>query len=669
LSLARSIARPIARSVARPITGESSGGGAPQLPSVSSLGIFFSPYNWFSDGSESLQSNNIKSDATYAISNTPGAYFKTRFSGTSFSIAVDVAAIVSAGISAGNYPVIEYQIDGGAWQRVQLASSSSIIELASSLSVGIHTIECHFVGVIWSGGDRWITPVLAIKITDIILDDGEFLYAPTIKPKRAMLYGDSHSEGYEVLASGTTVANQNARLAWPALLASHLNAEYGVAGFAGQGYTVGVGGASLPDCEDAWNFYSSGKSRLVSSVFAPDIDYVVSGHGTNDADGGALQTAVQNTLAAMKAASPNGVVFSIMPPGGNRTTIIAGTDAVADSAVIAVQTNTNYMTGANVNGSHLSEIGQVNYAAGVWAAMEPLIPAIAIPSNTVLPTITGVPNIGQTLSLTRGSWSGFPSPTFTQQWRRNGVDLSGQTGTTYVIQSGDLNASISVAVTATNSQGSATAESTGVEIVEPLGITLVSQTTRTGTTSGGNSTAINTTGADLLVVAASWFAGTTANITITDSAGNTWVELTKQTHANNQAVRIFYVENPVTSASHTITVSGAGTFAPAWFAAFSGSFAGSPLQNGATVSAATTLQTGAVAPSVAALVIAAAVGASSPSSLPSGYSLGFVQAFVAGTSVPLAVGYKIQDTAVSENPQFAWSGNSFAAAVIAAFEP
>ena len=79
--------------------------------------------------------------------------------------------------------------------------------------------------------------------------------------------------------------------------------------------------------------------------------------------------------------------------------------------------------------------------------------------NVELPSILGTPYTGETLTADRGGWTGYPVPSFTYQWQRGGVDIGGETGTTYVVDALDEGENITVEVTATNSEGSAMAES------------------------------------------------------------------------------------------------------------------------------------------------------------------------------------------------------------------
>lgn len=68
--------------------------------------------------------------------------------------------------------------------------------------------------------------------------------------------------------------------------------------------------------------------------------------------------------------------------------------------------------------------------------------------NTVAPAITGTAQVGQTLTVTNGTWAG-PARTFTRQWLRNGAPIAAATGTTYVPVVGDIGAVITCQVTAT----------------------------------------------------------------------------------------------------------------------------------------------------------------------------------------------------------------------------
>ncbi|HEY5045891.1 MAG TPA: carboxypeptidase-like regulatory domain-containing protein, partial [Solirubrobacteraceae bacterium] len=91
------------------------------------------------------------------------------------------------------------------------------------------------------------------------------------------------------------------------------------------------------------------------------------------------------------------------------------------------------------------------------------------PASTAAPTLTGTAAVGQTLSCSQGSWSHEPTYLL-YQWSRNGTAITGQAGSTYVLQAADQGHSITCSVTAGNGAGAATANSNAVAIPVPLAL-------------------------------------------------------------------------------------------------------------------------------------------------------------------------------------------------------
>jgi hypothetical protein len=96
----------------------------------------------------------------------------------------------------------------------------------------------------------------------------------------------------------------------------------------------------------------------------------------------------------------------------------------------------------------------------------------AAPSNTAPPTISGTPTVGQTLTASDGTWSNSPT-SFAYQWLRcNGggnscVNAANGTQKTYTLVGADAGHTMRVRVTATNADGSASAESAQTDQVAP----------------------------------------------------------------------------------------------------------------------------------------------------------------------------------------------------------
>jgi hypothetical protein len=89
-------------------------------------------------------------------------------------------------------------------------------------------------------------------------------------------------------------------------------------------------------------------------------------------------------------------------------------------------------------------------------------PSPAAPVNTVLPAISGTPIVPNMLSCSTGTWTGYPNPTFTYQWKRNTVSIGGATASLYTLVVADGGTTITCAVTGTNASGNSTATSAGV---------------------------------------------------------------------------------------------------------------------------------------------------------------------------------------------------------------
>src|SRR5262252_10214264 len=132
-----------------------------------------------------------------------------------------------------------------------------------------------------------------------------------------------------------------------------------------------------------------------------------------------------------------------------------------------------------------------------------------------------------------------------------------------------------------------------------MAIALVASIQSTTAQNGGTSGAIDTTGANLLVLSLGYY-GTP---TVSDSKGNTWVPLTAHVGASGTGIghRIYYAKNAVVGTGHTITVTGTNTWPVIAFYAFSGADTAAPFvaENGAQ-SASTglsgSLATGSVTP-------------------------------------------------------------------------
>jgi len=98
-----------------------------------------------------------------------------------------------------------------------------------------------------------------------------------------------------------------------------------------------------------------------------------------------------------------------------------------------------------------------------------------LPANTEVPVITGTRIVGQTLTMSLGTWTGLGSLVLQQQWIRDGdgaetpgEDIAGATGPTYVLTEQDGNSNISGRVWAPDPRGAVTAYAAGSIVASVL---------------------------------------------------------------------------------------------------------------------------------------------------------------------------------------------------------
>jgi hypothetical protein len=132
-----------------------------------------------------------------------------------------------------------------------------------------------------------------------------------------------------------------------------------------------------------------------------------------------------------------------------------------------------------VNSSQLGEklraiVTATNGAGSKGAASKTSAKVIAGPPvSLVAPSVTGTVLVGQTLSADVGEWGGTGPFEYTYQWRTCNLlgecsDVAGATGPTYTVSPLDVASSVEVAVSATNSLGSASATSTPTSAIDAV---------------------------------------------------------------------------------------------------------------------------------------------------------------------------------------------------------
>ena len=114
-------------------------------------------------------------------------------------------------------------------------------------------------------------------------------------------------------------------------------------------------------------------------------------------------------------------------------------------------------------------------ATGVSAPTAVVTSTGSAPGNISPPVISGKAAQGQSLSVSPGTWSGSPAPSFSYQWQdcdgsgQNCTTIPGATVSTYTLGPGDVGSTIDVVVTATNSAGATTVVSAPTAVVASTG--------------------------------------------------------------------------------------------------------------------------------------------------------------------------------------------------------
>lgn len=202
-----------------------------------------------------------------------------------------------------------------------------------------------------------------------------------------------------------------------------------------------------------------------------------------------------------------------------------------------------------------------------------------------------------------------------------------------------------------------------------MSFALVTSVAKQGAVSSVTTSAIDTTGCDLLVANIFFSNGAAPNSAVTDSKGNTWTAATKR-NASDAANRFYYCKPTSVGSGHTFTIGPPNTYGGIIVLGFSGAKAASPLdgQNGANSASANALATGSLTPTENnCLLIYAATTAGNITAVDVG-TLQEVANGISGTTYGGGVGYQIQTTATARNPSFSASVTNQMAASILAFK-
>jgi hypothetical protein len=312
-----------------------------------------------------------------------GTYFKTTFTGTSLVLNVDLTTYKTNSIAQAGWGQFIVHLDSNAAVLVNISDPGAGINveqvtLASGLSAGTHTIEAWFN---LNDETDTYTPKDALVIDSFQLDAAATLTAPTastaniaLRPKRAMVFGDSITKGYKATdpgGIGTSSGNvQYALSTYAQILLRGLDAEGGIVGKSGQGWlnTYNAWTGLFPA---VWKNDIAGQARSF-----PALDYLIVNEGTNDT-AGSITATVQTWLSSARAAvQPTTWIVLLVPFNGsyaaNLAAAVAGYTAMVN-VTDAVPVSSGFDT---VDGTHPQDVTHAWYAA---AAAGKILAATAAP--------------------------------------------------------------------------------------------------------------------------------------------------------------------------------------------------------------------------------------------------------------------------------------------------
>lgn len=284
-------------------------------------------------------------------------------------------------------------------------------------------------------------------------------------------------------------------------------------------------------------------------------------------------------------------VFAQTCPGNSSLPAISGTPQVGNTLTVSHGTWTNSpnvivdqwfrgttpVSGANGTtynltsadvGSQMSVEEFASNSTGPTQVMSIQTAAVtnnSVPVNTAIPTISGITQVGQTLTATYGTWTNNPT-SFSGQWYRDGSAISGQSSLTYTITSLDVGHVLTFGDVAFNSSGeSLEAVSNPTSTVTAVSITSTNLTSGVQTSTGVsiNTASITPTANTVIIasVAGRNNSGAT-NVTPTISGlGLTWINLgsVKDGSGGSRSVTLFGAEVGSSPSPGVITFSYGST--------------------------------------------------------------------------------------------------------------
>jgi lysophospholipase L1-like esterase len=246
----------------------------------------------------------------------PAASVRVRFEGSALDLRLRDSGTGTP--QSTNY--YDVSIDGAAPTRLEAAPGDQVYALARDLSAGEHRAE--IVKRVESNGNSGKGQVLGFRVRE-----GAKLLPTQARPLRIEFVGDSITCGYGNEVSTTTpdqfhytTVNSNANLAYGAVVARQLDAEYVAVAISGRGVYrnyADAAGTTLPVAHDTTLPDDSGAPAWNFARYSPDV--VVVNLGTNDfsppgPDHDAFKAAYTAFLQKIRSNYPSALLLAVVGP-------------------------------------------------------------------------------------------------------------------------------------------------------------------------------------------------------------------------------------------------------------------------------------------------------------------------------------------------------------------
>lgn len=313
-----------------------------------------------------------------------------------------------------------------------------------------------------SGGDVDVQPDWGVGFTIAITAISEGVIDGSIKDGEVLTAGSVTSSG-----GGTVTGSPTYQ--WLRCNSSGDNCV-SISGATGETYTVTSTDVSSTIRVRATVESTAGPASATSAAVGPVVGVAPTNTSVPTITGGltaTLGTALTATTGTWSGTTPISFSYSWKQcdaSGGSCTAIPGATS----STYTPVSSDLGKTLRVEVRATNGFVVG----AAPTATSNQTAVIVSNVPTNTVLPVVTGTTRVGFTLSTTTGTWSGAPTITFKYQWQRCNstggacANIVGAISSFYLLSNADVGARLRVEVTGTNTSGSAKVASEPTTLVE-----------------------------------------------------------------------------------------------------------------------------------------------------------------------------------------------------------